>query len=154
MITFRRLWILAVVLVAGAVLAQGERDLAELEAWVADQGQRYLELYADGDIDGIVEVFADDFRLRDVSGDVFVGSDAYVAVVGGYHEAGARLSAEGPSALGFLADDVAFSIWAWTFATASGDVLAEGESLYLYRRADDGGWGWVMQFSAPMIPEE
>jgi ketosteroid isomerase-like protein len=154
MIMFRRSWILAVVLSAGFVLAQGDRDLAALEAWVADEGQRYLELYADGDIEGIVEVFSDDFRMRDVTGDVYVGRDAYVAVVGGYHEAGARLSAEGPHDLGFLADDVAFSIWSWTFSTDAGDVLAEGESLYLYHRAGDGAWEWVMQFSAPMVPEE
>jgi ketosteroid isomerase-like protein len=154
MITWTRGWTLAAVLMASIAVAQGERDLDTLEAWVTDQGERYLELYDAGEIDAIVEPFADDFLLREITGDLYAGPDAYVAVVQGYHDAGARLSAVGPKELGYLADDVAFSVWGWTFVGASGDVLAQGESLYVYRRTDAGDWAWVMQYSAPMLPGE
>lgn len=134
--------------------AQGERDMEALEAWVADEGERYIELYAEGDIEAIVTSFADDFRLRDVGGDVYEGPHAYVAVVGGYYEAGARLEADGPHRIGYLSDDVAFSTWTWTFSSEAGEVLAAGESLYLYRATPGGGWEWIMQYSAPILPSE
>ena len=142
------------VLVAGLAFAQAERDLEALEAWVTDQGEQYVELYADGDIESIVEAFGDDFRLRTVGGEIHEGPDAYVAVVGGYFDAGAHLAADGPHRFGYLSDDVAFSTWTWTFSSEDGDVLAAGESLYLYRATADGGWEWIMQYSAPLLPEE
>jgi ketosteroid isomerase-like protein len=141
-------------LVCTLAFAQGERDFEALETWVTEQGEQYVEHYAEGDIEAIVETFGDDFVLRGVSGDVYEGPEAYVAVVGGYYEAGARLAADGPHRLGYLSDDVAFSTWTWTFSNEEGDVLAAGESLYLYRATSDGGWEWIMQYSAPLLPEE
>jgi ketosteroid isomerase-like protein len=134
--------------------AQTDQELAELEAWVTEQGEQYVDRYAAGDIEAIVETFGDDFRLRAIDGEVFEGPDAYVAVVGGYYEAGARLAAEGPHDVGFLSGDVAFSTWTWTFSNENGEVLAAGESLYLYRATPDGGWEWIMQYSAPILPEQ
>jgi ketosteroid isomerase-like protein len=154
-VSIRTLLITAVAALACTLaFAQADRDLDELEAWVAEQGEKYVENYAAGDIEAIVDSFGDGFRLRSVDGEVYEGRDAYVAVVGGYHEAGARLSADGPHDVGFLSDDVAFSTWTWTFSSETGDVLAAGESLYLYRATADGEWEWIMQYSAPLLPSE
>ncbi len=131
-----------------------DMDDDALRSWVSSEGAFYLERYADGDVASIVGRLADDFRYRDLAGNVVQGPAAYGELIGGYLAAGAALSAEGPHHYGFLADDVAFSTWTWTFSGEDDAVLASGESLYLYRAGPDGDWEWAMQYSAPFLPEE
>lgn len=71
-----------------------------------------------------------------------------------HYAAGAASSAEGPHHVGYLSDDLAFSIWTWTFTGEEDAVLARGESLYLYRATPDGDWEWVMQYSAPLPQQD
>lgn len=141
---------LSIVLIAVSAAAQDRMADDELRAWIESQGAFYLESYAAGDVDAIVDRLSDDFRYRDVSGNFVDGPVAYGALIGGYVEAGAALSAEGPHEYGYLSDDVAFSTWTWTFTGEDDAVLANGESLYLYRATPDGAMPWVMQFSAPL----
>ena len=141
---------LSVVLIALSAAAQDRMGDDELRTWIEAEGAFYLESYATGDVGAIVGRLSDDFRYRDVSGSFVDGPVAYGELIGGYVEAGAALTAEGPHEYGYLSDDIAFSTWTWTFTGENDAVLANGESLYLYRVGADGAMPWVMQFSAPL----
>ena len=150
--TRRLLVALSVVLVSCAATAQGALGDEALRTWVANEGAFYLERYAAGEVQPILDRMADDFLYRDLSGNVAEGPDAYGELIRGYLAAGASLTAEGPHRYGHLADDLTYSIWTWTFTGEGDAVLARGESLYLYRATPDGDWEWAMQYSAPFLP--
>ena len=103
-------------------------------------GKLFEELFAAGDLDGLMELYEDDAVFTNARG-AHIGSEAIREVLAGYLSTGASITMN--ESVAFEAGDLALVHWSWTMDFPDGRQ-AEGATAEVLRRQPDGSWKFLI----------
>ncbi len=140
--------VVAMLLSFSLALAQEATDTSEE---VNALRQQWADLYNEGDIAGVADIYAEDATLYTNTGEVVEGREAIQEnLQGGYDEGVTEVSIEASETeeLG----DMAYDLGRYTLRTADGETVVEGYYVVILRRVD-GEWRIHRHISNMIMPE-
>jgi uncharacterized protein (TIGR02246 family) len=143
----------AIMLVFGLVLAQDQDD----EEAVDDLRQEWVDLYNEGDVAGVAELYAEDAVLYYADGTVHEGRDAIQEVLQSAIDAGFT-GISGEAIETEVVNDTAYQVGSYAFMDDEGETVSEGYYLLILQRGN-GEWRihrhiGNMVLPAQELPEE
>jgi uncharacterized protein (TIGR02246 family) len=137
---------LIVLLIFGLGLAQ------EDEQAIDDLRQQFEDLYNEGDLQGVAELYAEDAVLYDPFGQVHEGRDAIQEAWQGVVDADlTEMNIEHIETE--VINDTAYAVAHWTATNDAGETGAEGYSLVILQR-ENGEWQIHRHITNLVMPEQ
>jgi uncharacterized protein (TIGR02246 family) len=103
-------------------------------------GKLFEELFAAGDLDGLLDLYEDGAVFTNARG-AHTGSEEIREVLAGYLSTGASITMN--ESVAFEAGDLALVHWSWTMGFPDGRE-AVGATAEVLRRQPDGSWRFLI----------